>query len=83
MDWKQAQKEDPILYQVVKHLRASKEDFRKALKTVAEKNTVLTYLKARNNLIMRDGLLYHKKSMGPIDEVTRDLKHCIKHRGRC
>ena len=60
MDWKQAQKEDPVLYQVVKHLRASKEDFRKALKTVAEKNTVLAYLKARNNLIMRDGLLYHK-----------------------
>ena len=69
MDWKQAQKEDPVLYQVVKHLRASKEDFRKALKTVAEKNTVLAYLKARNNLIMRDGLLYHKKSMGPVDEV--------------
>ena len=126
MDWKQAQKEDPILYQVVKHLRAPKEDFRKALKTVAEKKTVLAFLKARNYLIMRDGLLYHKKTMGPVNEVifcfvvpsshrrvavdgchrdaahqgecrctllmqerfwwpgmTRDLRHCIKHCGRC
>ena len=30
-DWKQEQKEDPVLYQVVRHLRAPREMFKAAL----------------------------------------------------
>ena len=30
-NWKQAQKEDPVLYAIVKNWRASREDFKKAL----------------------------------------------------
>ena len=33
-DWKQEQKEDPVLYQVAKHLRAPRETFKAALHKV-------------------------------------------------
>ena len=36
-DWKQEQKEDPVLYQVVKHLRAPRETFKAALHKVLDK----------------------------------------------
>ena len=36
-DWKQAQKDDPVLYAIVKNMRASHEDFKKALKHVIDK----------------------------------------------
>ena len=36
-DWKQDQKEDPVLYQVAKHLRAPHETFKAALHKVLDK----------------------------------------------
>ena len=36
-DWKQEQKEDPVLYQVAKHLRAPREIFKAALHKVLDK----------------------------------------------
>ena len=36
-DWKQEQKEDPVLYQVAKHLRVPRETFRAALHKVLDK----------------------------------------------
>ena len=35
-DWKQEEKEDPVLYQMVKHLRAPREMFKAALHKVLE-----------------------------------------------
>ena len=39
IDWKVEQKDDPVLYQVVKHLRASRETFKGALLTVLDKKS--------------------------------------------
>ena len=36
-DWKQEQKEDPVLYQVAKHLRVPHETFKAALHKVLDK----------------------------------------------
>ena len=45
-DWKQEQ-EDPILYQVAKHLRAPRETFKAALHKVLDKKATATYVKAK------------------------------------
>ena len=44
-DWKQEQKEDPVLYQVVKHLRAPHEMFKAALHKVLDKKAMLLMLR--------------------------------------
>ena len=41
-DWKQEQKEDPVLYQVAKHLRAPREIFKAALYRVLDKKATAT-----------------------------------------
>ena len=57
-DWKQEQKEDPVLYQVAKHLRAPLEIFKAALHKVLDKKATSTYVKAKEQLLMKNGLLY-------------------------
>ena len=44
-DWKQEQKEDPVLYQVVKHLRAPREMFKAALHKVLDKKAIVLMLR--------------------------------------
>ena len=46
-DWKQEQKEDPVLYQVAKHLRAPHETFKAALHKVLNKKATAAYVKAK------------------------------------
>ena len=46
IDWKVEQKDDPVLYQVVKHLRAPRETFKEALLTVLDKKATTAYVKA-------------------------------------
>ena len=48
-DWKQEQKEDPVLYKVAKHLRAPHETFKAALHKVLDKKATAAYVKAGNN----------------------------------
>ena len=43
IDWKVEQKDDPVLYQVVKHLRAPRETFKEALLTVLDKKAITAY----------------------------------------
>ena len=43
-DWKQEQKEDPAVYQVVKHLRAPHETFKAALHKVLDKKATTAYV---------------------------------------
>ena len=43
-DWKQEQKEDPVLYQVAKHLRAPRETFKAALHKVLDKKATAAYV---------------------------------------
>ena len=59
-DWKQAQKDDPALYAVVKNLRSPLNQFKDALKHVLDQKSIRAFVKARENLAMKNGLLYHK-----------------------
>ena len=59
-DWKQEQKEDPVHYQVAKHLRAPRETFKAALHRVLDKKATATYVKAKEQLLIKNGLLYRK-----------------------
>ena len=46
IDWKIEQKDDPVLYQVVKHLRAPRETFKEALLMVLDKKATTAFVKA-------------------------------------
>ena len=59
-NWKQAQKDDPALYAVVKNLRTPLNQFKDALKHVLDQKSIRAFIKARENLAMKNGLLYHK-----------------------
>ena len=72
-DWKQEQKEDPVLYQVVKHLRAPCETFKAALQKVLDKKATAAYVKVKEQLLIKNGLLYHKTQQGPADEIVFQL----------
>ena len=69
IDWKVEQKDDPVLYQVVKHLRASREIFKGALLTVLDKKATTAYVKAKEQLLLKNGLLYCKTNIGPAKET--------------
>ena len=59
-NWKLEQQEDPVLYQAVKHRKASKETFKGALLKVTDRKAVSTYVKSKDQLIMKNGLLYRQ-----------------------
>ena len=69
-DWKQEQKEDPVLYQVVKHLRVPREMFKAALHKVLDKKATAAYVKVKEQLLIKNGLLYRKIQQGPADEIV-------------
>ena len=69
-DWKLEQKEDPVLYQVVKHLRVPCETFRAALHKVLDKKATAAYVKVKEQLLIKNGLLYHKTRQGQVDEIV-------------
>ena len=97
IDWKVEQKDDPVLYQVVKHLRASRETFKGALLTVLDKKATTAYVKAKEQLLLKNGLLYRKTNIGPAKETifqfvvpqrhrsaAMDGCHCeAAHQGQC
>ena len=68
-DWKLEQQEDPVLYQVVKHRKASRETFKEALLKVTERKAVLAYAKSKDQLIIKNGLLYQQSKQGPAQET--------------
>ena len=69
-DWKLEQKEDPVLYQVVKHRKASCETFKEALLKVTDQKATTAYVKAKEQLIMKNRLLYRQSKQGPIEETV-------------
>ena len=69
-DWKLEQKEDLVLYQVVKHLRAPREMFKAALQKVLDKKATAAYVKVKEQLLIKNGLLYHKTWQGKADEIV-------------
>ena len=79
-DWKQEQKEDPVLYQVVKHLRAPREMFKAALYKVLDKKATAAYVKAKEQLLIKNGLLYRKTQQGQADEIVFQFVVPQRHR---
>ena len=69
-DWKLEQKENPVLYQVVKHLRAPREMFRAALHKVLDKKATAAYVKAKEQLLIENGFLYRKTWQGQANEIV-------------
>ena len=80
-DWKQEQKEDPILYQVARHLRVPHEMFKAALHKVLDKKATATYIKAKEQLLIKNGLLYWKTRQGQADEIVFQFVVPQRHRG--
>ena len=80
-DWKQEQKEDPALYQVAKHLRAPCETFKAALHEVLDKKATAAYVKAKEQLLIKNALLYWKTRQGQADEIVFQFVVPQRHRG--
>ena len=80
-DWKQEQKEDPVLYQVAKHLRTPRDTFRAALHKVLDKKATATYIKVKEQLLIKNGLLYQKTQQGQADETVFQFVVPQRHRG--
>ena len=80
-DWKQEQKEDPVLYQVAKHLRAPCETFKAALHKVLDKKATAAYVKAKEQLLIKNGLLYQKTRQGQANEIVFQFVVPQRHRG--
>ena len=80
-DWKQEQKEDPVLYQVAKHLRVPRETFKAALHKVLDKKATAAYVKVKEQLVIKNGLLYRKTRQGQADEIVFQFVVPQRHRG--
>ena len=80
-DWKQEQKEDPVLYQVAKHLRAPREIFKAALHKVLDKKATAAYVKAKEQLLIKNGLLYQKTRQGQANKTVFQFVVPQRHRG--
>ena len=80
-DWKPEQKEDPVLYQVAKNLRAPCEIFKAALHKVLDKKATAAYVKAKEQLVIKNGLLYRKTRQDQADEIVFQFVVPQRHRG--
>ena len=69
-NWKLEQQEDPVLYQVVKHRKASQETFKEALLKVTDRKAVSAYVKSKDQLVMKKGLLYQQSKQGQTQETV-------------
>ena len=69
IDCKLEKKEDLVLYQVVKHRKASCKTFKEALLKVTDQKATTTYIKSKEQLIMKNSLLYRQSKQGPIKEI--------------
>ena len=69
-NWRQEQKEDPVLNQVAKHLRVPHEIFKVALHKVLDKKATAAYVMAKEQLLIKNGLLYQKTRQGQANETV-------------
>ena len=79
-DWKLEQKEDPVLYQAVKYLRAPHEMFKAALHKVLDKKATAAYVKVKEQLLIKNGLLYIKTQQGQADKIVFQFVVPQRHR---
>ena len=69
-DWKQEQEEDPVLYQLAEYLRVPHETLKAALHKVLDKKAITVYVKVKEQLVIKNGLLYRKTQQGPTSEIV-------------
>ena len=69
-NWKLEQQEDPVLYQVVKHRKISRETFKEALLKVTDRKAVSAYAKSKDQLVMKNGLLYWQSKQRQTQETV-------------
>ena len=81
MDWKQEQKEDPVLYQVAKHLRVPHETFKAALHKVLDIKATADYVEVKEQLVIKNGLLYHMTQQDQANEIVFQFVVPQRHRG--
>ena len=79
-DWKQEQKEDPAIYQLAKHLRVPHEMLKAALHKVLDKKATAAYIKAKEQLLIKNGLLYRKTWQGLAGEIMFQFIVPQRHR---
>ena len=79
-DWKQAQKDDPTLYAVVRNLRSPLNQFKDALKHMLDQKSIRAFLKGRENLAIKNSLLYHKLRLKATGE---DVWHFVVPKTHC
>ena len=96
-DWKQEQKEDPVLYQLAKHLRAPHEMLKAVLHKVLDKKATTAYVKVKEQSLIKNGLPYRKTQQGLAGQVvfqfivpqrhwSTTLDGChqeVAHQGQC
>ena len=80
-DWKQEQKEDQVLYQVANYLRVPQETFKVALHKVLDKKATATYVKVKEQLLIKNGLLYWKTRQGQANKIVFQFVVPQRHRG--
>ena len=68
-NWKLVQQEDPVLYQVVKQRKTSQDTFKEALSEVTDRKAVSAYVKSKDQLVMKNGLLYWQSKQGQTQET--------------
>ena len=73
-NWEQVQKDDPALYMTVKNLRSPLNQFKDALKHVTNQKSIRAFVKARENLTMKNGLLYYKLHL---KATGKDVWHLV------
>ena len=66
---------------MAKHLRAPCETFRAALHKVLDKKATAAYVKVKEQLVIKNGFLYHKSWQGQADEVVFQFVVPQRHRG--
>ena len=77
-DWKQEQKEDPVLYQVAKHLRVPHETFKATLHKVLYKKATAAYVEAKEQLLIKND---HKTRQGQADKIVFQFVVPQRHQG--
>ena len=79
-DWKQKHKEDTVLYQMVKQLRTPHKMFKAALHKVLDKKATAPYVTVKEQLLIKNGLLYSKTRQGLADEIMFQFIVPQRHR---
>ena len=80
-DWKLEQKEDSILYQVVKHRKGSHNDFQEALTSLTDRKSIDAFVKSKDRFVLKNSLLYRKYVVAYVvkDQTARTAAETLRN----